>query len=117
MNKTIIVILAFLLITTAQAYTYSGEGNRTGSGKITKIYGGRDTSFIYFDGDMDDHCPYGGMYLGDPESTLTTSQQNRLLALAIAAKSQGKEVILNYKYTTGTTDSFACYAYGIEIEN
>ena len=115
--KKIIILFTLLVSTVVHAYTYSEEGNQTGAGKITKVYGGRDTSFVYFNGDMSGRCPFGGMYLGDPDSTLTSAQQGRLLALALAAQAQGKNVVLMYKYTTDTSaSSFMCYAYGIQVE-
>lgn len=112
-----IFILVLFFVQAAFAYTYTESGGVMGGWHITKIYGGRDTSFIYIDGDVDGRCPSQGMYLGDPDTTLTSAQYGRLLALAMQAYAQGKQVQLNYKYTTETADSYACYAFGIQMED
>ena len=116
--KKIVFVLALLVATATHAYTYTESGGipYSGTWKITKIYGGQGIPFIYISGDADGRCPAQGMYLGDPDKSLSNAETARLLALALSAHSQSKYVKLNYKYTTETTDTYACYAYGIQIE-
>src|SRR3989338_1467597 len=111
------LLLTLVFSSPVWAYTYTESGGVEGGWNITKIYGGADTSFIYITGDVNGRCPSQGMYLGDPDTALTSAQSARLLALAMQAYSQNKQVLLNYKYTTETGDTYACYAFGIQIQD